>query len=72
MPIIICSYNASEYTIPNNSGCLVQSFSSLVAEIRELKDIFLSFPISSNWTRTPLTPFKEESTVKKEWMVCLR
>ena len=69
-PIKICSYIASEYTIPINSRYLVQSFSSLVAEILELKDILTNFLISSIWIRTTLTPIKEESTVKKsEWFV---
>ena len=51
---------------------VVQSFRSLVVQIRQLNEIKSSFPLLIIWSSTQSIPIKEETTVEKDWNLCVK
>ena len=51
---------------------VVQSFRSLVVEIRYMNEITSSFPLLNIWSRTHFIPIKEETTVENDSKFCVK
>ena len=71
-PIIVCSYFIDEFTNPTSARQVVRSFRSLVVQIRYLNEITSSVPLLNIWSRTQNIPIKEETTVEKDWNICVK
>ena len=50
---------------------VVQGFRSLVVEIRYMNEITSSLLLIIIWSRTQFIPIKKETTVEKDWSICV-
>ena len=70
-PNLLCSYFVVKSTNPRIALQVVQISRCLVLEIRYMNGITSSFLLIIIWSRTEFIPIKKETTVEKDWSICV-
>ena len=70
-PNSLCSYFVTKSTNPRSALQVVQISRCLVLEIRYMNEITSSFVLIIIWGRTQFIPIKKETTVEKDWSICV-
>ena len=65
-PKTLCAFFVNEFTNPMSARQVVESFRSVVVEIRRMKEKPSSLLLLNIWSRTQVIQIEEETTVQKE------
>ena len=70
-PKLLCPYFVVKSTNSRSALQVVQISRCLVLEIRYMNEITSSFLLIIFWSRTQFIPIKKETTVQKDWSICV-